>query len=295
MSPLRTTEQIGNPVPLFRLDASIFPDQSVSRELADIVEAEWTAAHPDEQVIRRHIGTSPLPSTAWAEAVVGQQFPQDARGPAQQAAVELATTLADELIAADTFLFAVPLYNYGVSQHIKTWFDILYTDPRINEGGAELRGRPALLVTVSGGNYGPGSPKEGGTTPPPGCTAFSLTSLGSTSQSSTVGSPWSASTRPSTSSRTWPTRCASRQCAQPRSRAASLLSQAPARRPKSKESTEREQGARFRRWRYWSWRFVHHSRVHQCLSRCRVVAAVAGARERVTSRRVAEEAVPHAG
>ena len=146
---------------LFRLDASIFPDQSVSRELADIVEAEWTAAHPDEQVIRRHVGTSPLPSTAWADAVVGQQLPQDARTPAQQAAVELATTLADELIAADTFLFAVPLYNYGVSQHVKTWFDILYTDPRMNEGGPELRGRPALLVTVSGGNYGPGSPKEG--------------------------------------------------------------------------------------------------------------------------------------
>ncbi|WP_022901123.1 FMN-dependent NADH-azoreductase [Humibacter albus] len=146
---------------LFRLDASIFPDRSASRELADIVEAEWTAAHPDEQVIRRNIGASPLPSTAWADAVVGQQLPLDARTPAQEAAIELATTLADELIAADTLVFAVPLYNYGVSQHFKSWFDILYTDPRISEGGPELRDRPALLVTVSGGNYAPGSPKEG--------------------------------------------------------------------------------------------------------------------------------------
>lgn len=146
---------------LFRLDASIFPDQSVSRELADIVEAEWTAAHRDEQVVRRHIGTSPLPSTAWADAVVGQQLPKDARTPAQQIAVELATTLADELIAADSVLLAVPLCNFGVSEHIKTWFDILYTDPRINEGGPELRDRPAVLVTVTGGNYGPGTPKEG--------------------------------------------------------------------------------------------------------------------------------------
>lgn len=146
---------------LFRLDATIFPDRSASRELADIVEAEWTTAHPGEQVVRRHIGTNPLPSTAWADAVVGQQLSQDARTPAQQAAVELAATLADELIAADTLLFAVPLYNYGVSQHIKTWFDIVYTDPRIDEGGPELRDRPALLVTVSGGNYGPESPKEG--------------------------------------------------------------------------------------------------------------------------------------
>jgi FMN-dependent NADH-azoreductase len=146
---------------LFRLDASIFPDRSASRELADIVEAEWTAAHPDERVIRRNIGASPLPSTAWADAVVGQQLPLDARTPAQEAAIELATALADELIAADTLVFAVPLYNYGVSQHFKSWFDILYTDPRISEGGPELRDRPALLVTVSGGNYAPGSPKEG--------------------------------------------------------------------------------------------------------------------------------------
>jgi FMN-dependent NADH-azoreductase len=146
---------------LFRLDASIFPDRSASRELADIVESEWIATHPDELVIRRHIGTSPLPPTAWADSVIGHQLPEDGRTPAQQAAVELATTLAEELLAADTLLFAVPLYNYGVSQHVKTWFDILYTDPRINEGGPELRDRPAVLVTVTGGNYGPGTPKEG--------------------------------------------------------------------------------------------------------------------------------------
>jgi hypothetical protein len=75
----RRIKQTKEPImTLFRLDASIFPDQSVSRELADIVEAEWTAEHPDEPVIRRHIGTNPLPSTAWADAVVGQQLPQDA-------------------------------------------------------------------------------------------------------------------------------------------------------------------------------------------------------------------------
>lgn len=146
---------------LFRLDASVFPDRSASRELADIVEAQWTAAHPGEAVIRRDVGTAPLPPTTWAESVVGHQLPPEDRSHAQQTAVELATTLADELVAADSLLFAVPLYNYGVSQHIKAWFDILYTDPRVAEGGGVLRGRPAVLVTVTGGNYGPGTPKEG--------------------------------------------------------------------------------------------------------------------------------------
>jgi FMN-dependent NADH-azoreductase len=41
----------------------------------------------------------------------------------QQAAVALAATLTDELIAADAPLFAVPLYNFGVSQHFKVWVD----------------------------------------------------------------------------------------------------------------------------------------------------------------------------
>jgi FMN-dependent NADH-azoreductase len=146
---------------LFRLDASIFPNQSVSRELADIIEGEWATAHPGEQVVRRSIGSNPISATTWADAVVGQQLPPDARSTEQQAAVELAAVLADELIAADELLFAIPLYNYGVSQHIKTWFDVLYTDPRITERGPAVADRAAILVTVSGGNYSPGTPKEG--------------------------------------------------------------------------------------------------------------------------------------
>ncbi|HZU92215.1 MAG TPA: NAD(P)H-dependent oxidoreductase, partial [Microbacterium sp.] len=83
------------------------------------------------------------------------------RTPAQNEARALATTFADELIGADALLFAVPLYNYGVSQHFKTWFDLAYTDPRIDPSGTSLRGKPATLVTVLGGNYAPGTPKEG--------------------------------------------------------------------------------------------------------------------------------------
>ena len=83
------------------------------------------------------------------------------RIPSQVAARDLATTFADELIGADALLFAVPLYNYGVSQHFKTWFDLAYTDPRIDPTGTALNGKPATLVTVLGGNYAPGTPKEG--------------------------------------------------------------------------------------------------------------------------------------
>ena len=146
---------------LFRLDASILPASSASRSLADLVEAEWTASHPDFTVTRRDLAADPVPATAWADAVTGGFVDEAQRTPAQNEARALATTFADELIGADALLFAVPLYNYGVSQHFKTWFDLAYTDSRIDPQGTALRGKPATLVTVLGGNYAPGTPKEG--------------------------------------------------------------------------------------------------------------------------------------
>ncbi|HAN25072.1 MAG: ACP phosphodiesterase [Microbacterium sp.] len=146
---------------LFRLDASILPATSASRALGDIVEAEWTAAHPDRGVVRRDLATAPIPATAWPAAVTAKFTPEADRSPEQVEAVALATRLADELISADALLFTVPLYNFGVSQHVKTWFDLAYTDPRIDPQGTALQGKPAVLATVLGGNYGEGTPKEG--------------------------------------------------------------------------------------------------------------------------------------
>ncbi|KAB1649001.1 FMN-dependent NADH-azoreductase [Pseudoclavibacter endophyticus] len=146
---------------LFRLDASILPATSASRSLADLVEAEWTASHPNSTVTRRDLAADPVPATAWSDAVTGGTVAPEERTERQREARALASTLADELLAADALLFAVPLYNYGVSQHFKTWFDVAYTDPRIDPTGTALRGKPATLVTVLGGNYDPGTPKEG--------------------------------------------------------------------------------------------------------------------------------------
>ncbi|QIG38988.1 flavodoxin family protein [Microbacterium sp. 4R-513] len=146
---------------LFRLDASILPASSASRSLADLVEAEWAAAHPDSGVVRRDLALESVPATAWADVVTSRFVGAEQHTDRQREALALATTLADEVVDAEALLFAVPLYNYGVSQHFKTWFDLAYTDPRIDPQGTALRGKPATLVTVLGGNYAPGTPKEG--------------------------------------------------------------------------------------------------------------------------------------
>jgi FMN-dependent NADH-azoreductase len=147
---------------LFRLDASIRTDGSTSRALGDIVEAEWSAVHADSAVTRRHVGSEPLPADAWADAVAASATPESERTPAQVAAVALASELTDELTGADALLFAVPLYNFGVSQHFKSYVDLVLTDPRMAPGVAPATaGKPAVLVTVQGGNYSAGTPREG--------------------------------------------------------------------------------------------------------------------------------------
>ena len=147
---------------LFRLDASIRVEGSASREIADIVEAGWRAGEPAAPVVRRHLGTEPIPATAWGAAVAGSGLLPGDRTPEQAEAVALAATLTDELLDAEALLLAVPLYNFGVSQHFKTWVDLVLTDPRMAPGGeSPLAGRPAVLVTVRGGNYSAGTPREG--------------------------------------------------------------------------------------------------------------------------------------
>ena len=146
---------------LFRLDASFRTEGSHSRAIADIVEQAWLGANADEQVVRRHLGSDPIPATAWGDAVTAGGVAEDQRTAQQRASVALAATLVDELIDADALLFAVPLFNFGVSQHFKTWVDLVITDPRMGPGQQPLAGKPAELVTVRGGNYSAGTPREG--------------------------------------------------------------------------------------------------------------------------------------
>jgi FMN-dependent NADH-azoreductase len=144
---------------VLRIDASIQGPRSASSELADIAEAEWSATRPGTVFVRRHLGTEPLPADAWAGATLGGFTPEEQRTPAQRAAIALARTLADELRDAEAAIFALPLYNWGVSQHVKTWIDLTVAGG--GNGERLLDGKPAIVLTTRGGGYGPGTPREG--------------------------------------------------------------------------------------------------------------------------------------
>jgi len=144
---------------VLRIDASIQGPNSASSELADLAEAEWLAVRPETTFVRRHIGTDPLPADAWGLALQALWLPEDQRTDAQRAAVELATTLAGELRQADAVILALPLYNWGVSQHTKSWVDLAIAGGSPSE--RLLDGKPAIVLTTRGGGYGPGTPREG--------------------------------------------------------------------------------------------------------------------------------------
>jgi FMN-dependent NADH-azoreductase len=144
---------------LLRIDASIQGPNSASSALADLVVTEYSMARPEARVVTRHLGAEPLPSDAWATAVGASWTLEADRTVEQASALALAATVADELRHADAAVLALPLYNWGVSQHVKTWIDLAIAGAP--HGARLLDGKPVVLLTTRGGAYGPGTPKEG--------------------------------------------------------------------------------------------------------------------------------------
>jgi FMN-dependent NADH-azoreductase len=145
---------------LFRLDSSIRVDGSVSREVADTLEAAYVEQHPNATVTRRDLVADPLPNV-WPVAAFAGFTPEEQRTDEQRAALAVSAGLADEVLRADVVVVATPLYNFGVPAHLKGWIDLLITDPRFAPGTSPLAGRPVTLVIARGGGYGAGTPREG--------------------------------------------------------------------------------------------------------------------------------------
>ncbi|WP_405058150.1 NAD(P)H-dependent oxidoreductase [Kribbella sp. NBC_01505] len=149
---------------LLRVDASVRLNGSVSRALADSAQAAWQAEHPDGVVIRRDLGRNPLPATAWpaiARMAVGEQPATDTERDQLAEALALVDEISSEVKNADAILLAVPLYNYGIPQHVKVWIDLLLTDEPYLRGVNPLIGRPIIFTLARGGGYQPGTPKHG--------------------------------------------------------------------------------------------------------------------------------------
>ncbi|WP_116203085.1 FMN-dependent NADH-azoreductase [Amycolatopsis circi] len=144
---------------LLHLDSSINGDRSVSRKLSARAAQAWRAAHPDGTVTYRDLGADPVPHLdplAWEARFI----PSSERTAAHRAAAQIGETLAAEVLAADTVLLGLPLYNYGAPSSVKAWVDRVIAaagdDPSALGAGREL-----LVLASRGGGYGEGAPRHG--------------------------------------------------------------------------------------------------------------------------------------
>jgi FMN-dependent NADH-azoreductase len=142
---------------LLHLDSSLRTDGSRSRKLSAHYAKRWQAKNPDGTITYRDLTVDPIPHldniTLSAPLAAASE-----RTPEQAAARALAEKLAGEVIAADTVLIALPLYNFGPPSTFTAWFDrILIRDLTVGQ----LGDKEFVIVTARGGGYGPGTPREG--------------------------------------------------------------------------------------------------------------------------------------
>ena len=80
----------------------------------------------------------------------------------QTVVLNLSETFIAELVAADEYVFGVPMHNFGVPASLKLWIDQIVRAGRTFaylDGGPKglLDGKKATVITASGGNYDEGT------------------------------------------------------------------------------------------------------------------------------------------
>ena len=132
---------------------------SVSNRLARDFEARLRAAHPESVIVRRDVGAQPIPHLTAATVAGIRAEPST---PAEQEARTLSDTLVAELQAADLVVIGSPMYNFGMSSTLKSWFDHVLRARvtfRYTEAGPEglLKGKKAIVIESRAGHYSEGA------------------------------------------------------------------------------------------------------------------------------------------
>ncbi|MFL6675280.1 MAG: FMN-dependent NADH-azoreductase [Massilia sp.] len=142
---------------ILQINSSVRGAESESSRVANAIVAKLVAANPGAQVKVRDVAANPHP--VLDDAALGALFtPADKRSPQQAARVALDDALIAEVQAADVVVLGAPMYNFGMSVQLKTWFDAIARAGvtfRYTESGPEglLKGKKAFVATSRGGIY----------------------------------------------------------------------------------------------------------------------------------------------
>ena len=152
---------------LFYIKASPRGEQSFSVSVADAFVAAYRRAHPRDDIRTVDLFQKDLPPFDGAAlqakyAILSGGRPTEAQRGAWRAVED---TIA-EFKAADKYLFALPMWNFGIPYRLKHYIDIItqpgYTFSFSPDQGYQglVTGKPAMVVYARGGAYPPGSAAE---------------------------------------------------------------------------------------------------------------------------------------
>jgi FMN-dependent NADH-azoreductase len=137
-------------------------ERSASRAMTTRFAQEWARHHPQDTIRMRDVGQHPVPHVTemW---IVGAAAGADAQTDASREAIAISDTLIEEFLAADRYVIGVPMYNFNIPSTLKAWIDQIVRAGRtfaVGPTGYEglVKGKKALFITTSGGNYAPGTP-----------------------------------------------------------------------------------------------------------------------------------------
>ena len=137
-------------------------ERSASRALTTAFAHAWAGQHPDDRILLRDIGHHPVPHVTepW---VAGAFAGPEAQTPESKAAIAVSDQLLDEFLAADRYIFGVPMYNFSIPSTFKAYIDQIVRPGRtfaVGPAGFEglVKDKKALFITSSGGAYVPGTP-----------------------------------------------------------------------------------------------------------------------------------------
>jgi FMN-dependent NADH-azoreductase len=146
---------------ILHIDSSPRGERSISRTLTGEFLSAWKQIHPGDTVTYRDIGRYPVPpiDESWIAASFS---PPDQITPELATALHISNELIDELLAAELYVFGIPMYNYSIPANFKAYIDQIVRVRRtfvVSENGYEglLKGKRILVITTRGGSYSAGS------------------------------------------------------------------------------------------------------------------------------------------
>ena len=149
-------------VNILHIDTSPRGERSHSRELSKEFVSGWRAAHSEDAIAYRDLGHYPVPHVdeAWIAAAFS---PPETHTPELTEALRISDQLIDEFLAADRYVFGVPMYNFNIPSTFKAYIDQIVRANRTFAIDAQgfrglVEGKKAVIITARGGDFSATSP-----------------------------------------------------------------------------------------------------------------------------------------